>query len=65
MAHIASHEALEDHKQMSVKSNGHGITGYLNLFANGIDNFTHGLAVAASFLAGTKVCVQYCITIVA
>lgn len=31
------------------------IAGYLNLLANGIDNFTHGLAVAASFLVGTKV----------
>lgn len=31
------------------------IAGYLNLFANGIDNFTHGLAVAASFLVGTKI----------
>lgn len=30
------------------------VTGYLNLMANGIDNFTHGLAVAASFLVGTK-----------
>lgn len=32
-----------------------GIAGYLNLLANGIDNFAHGLAVAASFLVGTKV----------
>lgn len=30
------------------------VTGYLNLMANGIDNFTHGLAVAASFLVGIK-----------
>uniref|UniRef100_A0A0K8R7H9 Putative zinc transporter n=1 Tax=Ixodes ricinus TaxID=34613 RepID=A0A0K8R7H9_IXORI len=30
------------------------VTGYLNLLANSIDNFTHGLAVAASFLIGTK-----------
>ncbi|XP_077991925.1 zinc transporter ZIP13-like isoform X2 [Glandiceps talaboti] len=30
------------------------ITGYLNLLANFIDNFTHGLAVAASFLISTK-----------
>lgn len=30
------------------------VTGYLNLMANSIDNFTHGLAVAASFLVGTK-----------
>ncbi|XP_064465805.1 zinc transporter ZIP13-like [Ornithodoros turicata] len=30
------------------------VTGYLNLAANCIDNFTHGLAVAASFLVGNK-----------
>lgn len=29
--------------------------GYLNLIANGCDNFTHGLAIGASFLAGNKV----------
>ncbi|XP_078404941.1 zinc transporter ZIP13 [Cetorhinus maximus] len=31
------------------------ISGYLNLVANGIDNFTHGLAVAGSFLVSRKV----------
>ncbi|XP_070541377.1 zinc transporter ZIP13-like [Ptychodera flava] len=31
------------------------VTGYLNLLANCIDNFTHGLAVAASFLISTKI----------
>jgi len=30
------------------------IIGYLNLFANCIDNFIHGLAVASSFLASVK-----------
>ncbi|CAN7990651.1 unnamed protein product [Ixodes hexagonus] len=30
------------------------VAGYLNLLANSIDNFTHGLAVAASFLVGIK-----------
>ncbi|XP_015911447.1 zinc transporter ZIP13 [Parasteatoda tepidariorum] len=30
------------------------IAGYLNLMANSIDNFTHGLAVAGSFLVGIK-----------
>jgi len=35
-------------------SNKH-IAGYLNLLANGIDNYTHGLAVGASFLISTKV----------
>ncbi|CAG0887636.1 unnamed protein product [Cyprideis torosa] len=31
------------------------VTGYLNLLANGVDNFAHGLAVGGSFLAGTRV----------
>ena len=31
------------------------VVGYLNLFANSIDNFTHGLAVAGSFIVSTKV----------
>jgi zinc transporter 13 len=31
------------------------VTGYLNVFANAIDNFSHGLAVAASFLIGIKI----------
>ena len=30
-------------------------SGWLNLMANVIDNFTHGLAVAGSYCAGTKV----------
>jgi len=31
------------------------VIGYLNLLANSIDNFTHGLAVAGSFIVSTKV----------
>ncbi|GFO07741.1 Zinc transporter zip13-like [Plakobranchus ocellatus] len=31
------------------------VSGYLNLLANVVDNFTHGLAVAASFCISTKV----------
>ncbi|EDO48819.1 predicted protein, partial [Nematostella vectensis] len=31
------------------------VVGYLNLFANIIDNFTHGLAIAGSFLVSRKV----------
>ncbi|CAK6449445.1 unnamed protein product [Pipistrellus nathusii] len=31
------------------------VRGYLNLLANTIDNFTHGLAVAASFLVSKKI----------
>lgn len=30
------------------------MTGYLNLIANGIDNFAHGLAVAGSFLVSYR-----------
>ncbi|KAL4642070.1 zinc transporter ZIP13 isoform X2 [Arapaima gigas] len=40
-----SHQAAEKIK----------ISGYLNLLANCIDNFTHGLAVAGSFLVSKKV----------
>ncbi|XP_066964745.1 zinc transporter ZIP13 homolog [Macrobrachium rosenbergii] len=35
-------------------SNKKEVAGYLNLIANGIDNFTHGLAVAGSFLVSYK-----------
>lgn len=31
------------------------VSGYLNLLANVVDNFTHGLAVSASFCISTKV----------
>lgn len=31
------------------------VAGYLSLIANGFDNFTHGLAIGASFLVGFKV----------
>lgn len=31
------------------------VSGYLNLFANVVDNFTHGLAVAGSFLISSRV----------
>uniref|UniRef100_A0A8D3BIX9 Zinc transporter ZIP13 n=1 Tax=Scophthalmus maximus TaxID=52904 RepID=A0A8D3BIX9_SCOMX len=40
--------ALEIHDQQQT-------SGYLNLLANCIDNFTHGLAVAGSFLVSKKV----------
>lgn len=33
------------------------VSGYLNLFANVVDNFTHGLAVAGSFLVSRRVSV--------
>ena len=31
-----------------------GISGYLNVIANGVDNFFNGLGVGAAFLTGTK-----------
>lgn len=31
------------------------IAGYLNLLANGFDNFTHGLAVAGSFIISPRI----------
>jgi len=37
------------------KSNSKDISGYLNLMANVIDNFTHGLAVGGSFLLSLRV----------
>lgn len=40
--------------QMSEMSNSRKIVGYLNLLANCIDNFVHGLAVASSFLNSFK-----------
>ncbi|KAJ8317357.1 hypothetical protein KUTeg_005261 [Tegillarca granosa] len=52
----------KDKKQNTVEKNKNGgqqssirISGYLNLMANVIDNFTHGLAVAGSFLVSNKV----------
>lgn len=36
-------------------SDSRNVAGYLNLLANSIDNFTHGLAVAGSFLVSFKV----------
>ncbi|CAL8243742.1 unnamed protein product [Lota lota] len=44
-------------QQLCIQSGSHTIktSGYLNLLANCIDNFTHGLAVAGSFLVSKKV----------
>uniref|UniRef100_T1J104 Uncharacterized protein n=1 Tax=Strigamia maritima TaxID=126957 RepID=T1J104_STRMM len=43
---------VNDHSDEKQKKH---IVGYLNLMANSIDNFTHGLAVAGSFLVSTKI----------
>jgi zinc transporter ZupT len=47
--------SLNENIQESAKSKTIETIGYLNLLANGIDNFSHGLAVAASFITGIKV----------
>jgi len=51
--HISNGTVVNNSK--ANKTNQKQIVGYLNLVANSIDNFTHGLAVAGSFLASTKV----------
>lgn len=50
-------EAWKSSKQQSLQERSEKIktSGYLNLLANCIDNFTHGLAVAGSFLVSKKV----------
>ncbi|XP_077317108.1 zinc transporter ZIP13 isoform X1 [Lithobates pipiens] len=42
-------------KQQSSAGGSIKVCGYLNLLANTIDNFTHGMAVAGSFLVSRKV----------
>lgn len=42
-------QKLKEHKEQPKK-----VAGYLNLMANSIDNFTHGLAVAGSFLVSFR-----------
>ncbi|XP_052752828.1 zinc transporter ZIP13 homolog [Galleria mellonella] len=48
----AREKALHASKEKSGKKH---VAGYLNLMANSIDNFTHGLAVGGSFLVGFRV----------
>uniref|UniRef100_A0A1A7W781 Zinc transporter ZIP13 n=2 Tax=Iconisemion striatum TaxID=60296 RepID=A0A1A7W781_9TELE len=50
-------ESWKASKQQSLQDRADKIktSGYLNLLANCIDNFTHGLAVAGSFLVSKKV----------
>lgn len=42
------------HKDKGSPQSSIKIAGYLNLMANSIDNFTHGLAVAGSFLVSFR-----------
>ncbi|XP_070760279.1 zinc transporter ZIP13 [Enoplosus armatus] len=50
-------DSWKSSKQQSLQERSEKIktSGYLNLLANCIDNFTHGLAVAGSFLVSKKV----------
>ncbi|XP_026745880.1 zinc transporter ZIP13 homolog [Trichoplusia ni] len=48
----AREKALKASKEKTGKKD---VAGYLNLMANSIDNFTHGLAVGGSFLVGFRV----------
>lgn len=41
-------------KEKKSKEPAKKVAGYLNLLANSIDNFTHGLAVAGSFLVSFR-----------
>jgi len=50
-------EGKEEHnnnKESIGKEGGKKVVGYLNLVANCVDNFVHGLAVASSFLTSLK-----------
>ncbi|XP_060118649.1 zinc transporter ZIP13 isoform X2 [Heteronotia binoei] len=49
---LSLQKMFPDHEKQECSSL---ISGYLNLLANTIDNFTHGLAVAAGFLVSRKV----------
>ncbi|OAD62231.1 hypothetical protein WN48_06872 [Eufriesea mexicana] len=47
-------ENTSSNKKVTAKEKPRHITGYLNLMANIIDNFTHGLAVGGSFLVSFR-----------
>nr|XP_054766703.1 zinc transporter ZIP13-like [Lytechinus pictus] len=48
-------QALPKNEEKDTKEKKVKVVGYLNLLANFIDNFTHGIAVAGSFLVSKKV----------
>ncbi|XP_033322942.2 zinc transporter Zip99C [Megalopta genalis] len=51
---VAPVDAAGNKKTAKKKEKSKHITGYLNLMANIIDNFTHGLAVGGSFLVSLR-----------
>lgn len=57
LENLARLDSLYKEKKTSekLKDKSKHITGYLNLMANCIDNFTHGLAVGGSFLVSFRV----------
>ena len=50
----SSDDGNNNHNTSQQEDRAKPVVGYLNLLANGIDNFVHGLAVAASFLTSFK-----------
>ncbi|XP_065214234.1 zinc transporter ZIP13 homolog [Planococcus citri] len=50
-----NNDNLEKSRPLEKKPSNIHVSGYLNLMANSIDNFTHGLAVGGSFLLSTRV----------
>nr|AXY94689.1 paramyosin long form [Habrobracon hebetor] len=51
---VSKSSAIIKNPQKLSKKKGKHISGYLNLMANCIDNFTHGLAVGGSFLVSFR-----------
>lgn len=51
---VTNTETEESRGQLDTEEDHVRVMGYLNLLANSIDNFTHGLAVAGSFVVSTK-----------
>lgn len=52
---VTSSQEVSHERSTSLASVDKAITGYLNLIANCTDNFTHGLAIAASYMASPLV----------
>ncbi|XP_075589624.1 zinc transporter ZIP13 [Dermatophagoides farinae] len=58
-----SKDAQNESSLQPLNNNTPNATGYLNLLANGFDNFTHGMSVAASFLVSYKMGIMTTIAI--
>jgi len=54
---VENHGDTDSKKNSKLQHSSHNkhIAGYLNLVANGFDNFTHGLAVAGSFVISFRI----------